>query len=404
MSKINKNQVGIWLATMVITWGCMTFRYVGNGFSIALICFILFSGVCLFRGYRIPRIHLDIDLCRALCIFYGTLLIVGGLQCNTIMNTVGSSYSSVTLLMITLPLWMILFTGWQYDIRKPVWIMIYINMYAFAIYGIWRYFYMNEDRLSSFYGSPPEVGMLLDLLLPITVCLAIYYWKYTWNRILAVFLIMIEVVALCLTETRGSYLAFSVAGVSTLLVWMWKYREKISNIQKIVISLIMIFILSTFLIYIIDTGSESEKRMYGGERLLMWESSYQMWEDNKILGIGLSEWRTQYNDPNSPYHPLKAEETTNVMPHNIYLYFLSTGGFVSFVAFLVYIFFMIRYLLKNIWRYSSNPFTWGMLFIFIAFLAHGIVDGTIISKHIGRIFYLVLGISILYIERWKTTE
>lgn len=83
---------------------------------------------------------------------------------------------------------------------------------------------------------------------------------------------------------------------------------------------------------------ESESRMVGGERLLMWDSSYHMWEDHKLLGIGFSEWREAYNNPESKYHPLEGKETTNVMPHNIYIYFAATGGIISLIGLCGYIF------------------------------------------------------------------
>lgn len=385
---------------MVMTWGCLTFNYIGTGFSCACWAFLLFSFYEGWKKKTIPKVRLDPDLIKAFVVLYGTLLVVGGLQHDTVRNLMGPPYSAVDLLLITAPLWLILFTGWNYDIRKAITVAILGNMWAFALYGIWLYRAENQSRLTSFYVSPPEVGMFLDLLLPFTVCLTIFYWKCRWLRAAFALLIPMESIALFLTETRGSYLAFSVSGILLAAVWLYVYRHKATVWKKVLVCAVTVISAFAFISYAVSIGSESEKRMQGGERLLMWESSYRMWEDHKLLGIGLSEWKEQYNQPESPYHPKNAQETKNVQPHNIYLFFLAAGGAISFCALMGYIFFMLRYLLRKIREQEENPFSWGMLFIFLTLMTHGVVDGTLISRHIGRIFYFLMGTGILYTERW----
>lgn len=43
-----------------------------------------------------------------------------------------------------------------------------------------------------------------------------------------------------------------------------------------------------------------------------------------------------------------------------------------------------------------------MLSMFVALMVHGLVDGTLISKHIGRIFYLMMGVGIIFTEIMPT--
>lgn len=391
----------LFVLTMVIVWGCMTFRYVGNGFSYALWASAIALGVLFWKYKKIPRFQLHPLLAKALLVLYGVLLVVGALQHDNLGNLVGPAYSAVDLLMITLPLWLILMIGWTFDVRRPACIVIFVNMWAFSVYGLWQYYATSQDRLASFYGSPPEVGMLLDLLIPCTVALGAYYWKQIWCRWVVVPLVPLEFVALFLSETRGSYLALSAALVVTGAMWLFFEKDQISIKKKIVFCGCVAAFIYASASYTMMIGSESQNRMKGGERLLMWESSYHMWEDHKILGIGLSEWEAQYNDPDGPYRPVEGQETTNVMPHNIFIYFLSAGGLISLIAFLGYLFFMMKYLIDMIRRHMNNPFAWMMLFIFIAFISHGLVDGTIISRHIGRIFYLLMGLGILFTERWQ---
>lgn len=389
------------LVAVIVMWGCMTFRYVGNGFSIALICFVLAFLFLSVRMRALPRIRLEKDFLRAIVVLYGSLFIIGLVQGHALQNTMGGAYSSVTLFMITLPLWMILYLGWERDLRKPIALTIYGNMYAFSIYGLYLYFTKHQSRFTSFYGSPPEVGMLLDLFIPFTAAIGVYYWRSRAWRAACCLLLPLEYVALLLSETRGSYLACSVGIVVVVAVWLGQYRWKISgNVKGAVCSGAILF--CAFMgWYAFVLSAESAVRMQGGERPLMWEMSYRMWDDHKLLGIGLDRWAEVYNEPGGVYHPKTAKETTNVMTHNIYLHFLATGGLAAFAALLGYIFFMIRYLFCKVMRQRANPFTWAMLFMFVALMAHGMVDGTLISKHIGRIFYLLMGAAILWTERYQ---
>lgn len=386
--------------TAFIAWGCMTFRYVGNGFSLAAIAFGMLVIFLLVKERYVPRITLPVDVMKALGIFYGTLLVVGILQMNHFRNLVGESYSAVDLLCITAPFWMILYIGWQWDIRKAVSLVICGNMYAFSLYGLWLYFVQKQDRFCSFYGSPPEVGMLLDLLIPFSAAIGVYYWKDKKWRWAACLLFPLEILALILTETRGSYLAMTTALLLVMAIWMKRNYQKVSVSLRAGVCVAALAVSCLAVGYTFYIGSESAGRMAGGERLLMWESSWHMAQDHPLLGIGLSEWDEKYNAPDSPYRLPEAQETKNVQTHNIYLHFLATGGIFSLLAVLAYLGFMMKWLLCLTKGKGKNPFVWAMLFMLIAFMAHGMVDGTLNSRHIGRIFYLLLGTGLLYTERW----
>lgn len=388
----------LFLLTAIMIWGCMTFRYVGNGFSIAMIAFGLLLGISLIQKRKWPHIRLSKDCIRAILTLYGTLFIVSFLQYDTTKNITDSAYSSLTLFLITLPLWMITYVGYWQDVRKCIALVVFGNMYAFSVYGLWLYYTSQQDRLTSFYGSPPEVGMLLDLFIPFTIALGAYYWKNLWWRLATIILIPLELVSAVLSETRGCYLALSAGLVVVAVGYIVVYRKRLSWLKKGSIGLAVIAFCLSSAAYTWHLGADNIQRMEGGERLLMWESSYRMWEDHKLLGIGLSEWKDTYNNPESPYHPSEAQETTNVMPHNIYIYFGATGGILSLLGLLGYMIFMSKYLFTKVMRQKEQPMAWAMLFMFVALMAHGFVDGTLISKHIGRIFYLLLGAGILFTE------
>lgn len=61
------------------------------------------------------------------------------------------------------------------------------------------------------------------------------------------------------------------------------------------------------------------------------------------------------------------------------------------------------YFLKRTLKSPKDPFAWALFAIFIAYTVNGFLDATIVSKQVSRIFYLLLGVSIIF-DRWHLRE
>lgn len=121
---------------------------------------------------------------------------------------------------------MLLYVGWDRDIRKIACLTLYAVLYALCLYGIDKYFALGESRLSSFYHFPTRIGMMLDMFIPFTVAIAVYYRrKCPWIFKAGVILLPLEMVTLYLAEVRGSMMGISAAVVVTLTLWL-HYRGK----------------------------------------------------------------------------------------------------------------------------------------------------------------------------------
>lgn len=61
------------------------------------------------------------------------------------------------------------------------------------------------------------------------------------------------------------------------------------------------------------------------------------------------------------------------------------------------------YFLKRTLKSPDDPFAGALFAIFITYAVNGFLDATIVSKQIARIFYLLLGVSIIF-DRWHLRE
>lgn len=384
------------MTAAIIVWGATAYGYINTGFSIAMISFALYFFWTRYKKEPWPHWQLDRRMVWALGILYGALLVSTLFHLDNIKNLGGGYFSAVGFIQYTFPLWMLLYVGWTRDIRKIICITFYVILYAFCLFGIAKYIVLGESRLSSFYGFPTRIGMLLDMFIPFTVAFLGYYWKnrlFRWGSFL---LIVLEIICLILAEVRGSMLALSLAVIFVAAVWITRNRAQIpKRVQRSVILAVFLFVVVAA-VYAITLRWGNYAGMIGGERFMMWESSFYMWIDHPLTGIGLNEWQAAYAE--GPYHPAASREAGQVMPHNVFIYFFSTAGTIGGLAYLAYCGLMLSWLLENTRKWADNPFSWAMLFMFTAATTHGLVDQTFILKLTGRVFYLLLGIGLLFLR------
>ena len=78
-----------------------------------------------------------------------------------------------------------------------------------------------------------------------------------------------------------------------------------------------------------------------------WETAYRIWEDNKLIGIGLKQFRKRcsdddYNDIQSKLRTIRCA----THPHNTYFELLSETGAIGLLIFLTLIFVLYKKILK----------------------------------------------------------
>lgn len=395
---MNQKTLPAMATAAIVVWGATAYTYINTGFSIAMIVFVLYVLWSFIKKEPRPHVQMDSYMLMAFGIFYGALLLSTLFHLDDIKNLSGGYFSLFGFIQYTFPLWMLLYIGGKHDIRKAICGTIYAFLYIMCLYGIAKYFILGEGRLSSFYYYPTRIGMMLDMFLPFTAAFTWYYRKNKMFVSISVILLILEVMTLILAKVRGSLLAISIAVLFTLAVILFQQRIQLSSKWKHRLYLGGILLIGSCIGYAVFIGWGDPLRMIGGERFLFWESSYLMWLDHPLAGVGLNGWQAAFA---GPYLIPGSREVGQVMPHNVFIYFFATAGTIGGIGYLAYCGFMLKFLLQKINTCSSSPFGWAMLFMFIAATAHGLTDQTFILKLTGRIFYMLLGVGILFSTVYK---
>ena len=74
--------------------------------------------------------------------------------------------------------------------------------------------------------------------------------------------------------------------------------------------------------------------------------SYKMFLQNKITGIGISNFKFLCNFEDD-YNKMMINYECASHPHNIYIQWLVEGGLIVFILFILYLFFLINFIINN---------------------------------------------------------
>lgn len=403
MSTVQTKNISTQMMAAIVVWGATAYQYINTGFSIAMIVFVMFLIYTLaIRKEKFPKIQIHRDLWMGMGILYVSLFAATVFHLDDMKNVSGGYFSAVGFIMYTLPMWMLLYVGWNRDIRKSISVTLYVILYALCIYGLMKYFFTGETRLSSFYHFPTRIGMMLDMFIPFTAAIMIHYKRQSALLYYGGLLLLpLEVVTLYFAQVRGSMMALSAAAVTVCAFWLYENRQRISpKLKWTIIGAVIAFVLAA-VTYSVLLRWGNAFAMQGGERFMMWESSWHMWLDHPLTGIGLNGWQAAYAA--GPYHPATSTEIGQVMPHNVFIYFFATSGLIGGLGYVTFCLFMLAYCLKRVRNNPVEPFGWALFFMFIAATVHGFTDQTFILKLTGRIFYMLIGVSLLF-GRWHKKD
>ena len=229
------------------------------------------------------------------------------------------------------------------------------------------------------------------------------------------------------TGSRGGMIGFFGGGIFVYGVICF-YRKRL---KLFLTGFTICFAVTAFVLLAGISGGVT--RHYDMERLHMLRSSYAMWQDHKLAGVGLANWQKEYSINYLLKEEIEAEalqryqawkkateqreaataereakqiaawkqeaikqQTAFDMPHNVVAWFFSTTGSIGGAG---YVFFVCCYIWVFCKEMKRSDVAWidaVGFWVFLAITIHGMVDAGIIYKAFARLLYLLMGLSISY--------
>ncbi|MGL4109680.1 O-antigen ligase family protein [Clostridium sp. LP20] len=275
-----------------------------------------------------------------------------------------------------------------------------------AIVSIIQFFQLDEsntilggnNRIASFLENSNNLGAFSILSIFIVVML----YLNSKNKKMKLFYILTIILlgtSIILSQSRNALLALIVGSFIIAILY-----DKRFLIASIILPVILLIIPASRIriFQIFDLSQNSS-------RFKIWNASFDMISDNPILGVGYNNFSTTYGKyvAANPDNLFISTDYLPEHPHNIFLKIQSELGIVGTIIFILFILIAITTLYKGI---TSSKITLikniliGSLVSFLAFQSMNLIDCYYGAPKVIFSMFVILGISISYIQLNKSCK
>ena len=257
----------------------------------------------------------------------------------------------------------------------------------------------GNTRANGFFGHPMTLAGYLCLFLPILFVLFLEkktcdIWKWGIGTSLGICSI-----ALLCNGTRGAWLAVSVV-ISLLLLYYLFQKKKMAifilcGLLAVGAGLSQYQPFTNRVASITDTKNQSN-----AERFLIWNSALHMFEDHPVLGVGLGQYKDNYQ---KKYISPEAKEPKLEHAHNNFMQMLAESGIVGFGGFVILISGLIGYSFKRFFK-NKNPYALMMCASTLALVLQGLTEYNFGNSAVMKCFWLLQGCLLVLSKTWKNKQ
>lgn len=293
----------------------------------------------------------------------------------------------------SLPFILLLLLYQYYPKESLIFLSISVSLIIIGGFGLEQFIMTSSEiRISGLFNHPNQFATMVSLNL--SFLLGYSWFKKTHSvyvKSIMYIACIIGAAALIFSGSRGAMLGFILGGIVTIGCYYGKnLLSKPSTALKWVGVLICVVTLCIGGMQFLGHNNQVQ-RSYDYERIKLLESSYNMWKDHPILGVGLENWATAYQEA---YILPDAKERSLNIPHNVPAYFFSATGTITGLSYLVYAFGVYMYLYKKMKQQHTNVIVPACMWALVALTIHGFVDAGIMMEDALRLYSGLLGITV----------
>ena len=243
---------------------------------------------------------------------------------------------------------------------------MFICFIALILDGFYQYFIgeniigfksPESHRVSSFFNDEMILGSYLSRLWPIFFGLSILIFNQK-KRLFYLF-ILTFILSEALIFLSGDRSAFFYINLSTIFIILFSQNLLKIRLFTLISSILLLIFISFFnpvakervfdqTIEEMNLKKENDKEeiyIFTKHYHEIYTSAYKMFLNNKLLGVGVKNFRNVCSD--SRYY-VKQKEICSTHPHNTYIQILAETGIIGFLFLLIVIIYFCKYVLKHL--------------------------------------------------------
>jgi O-antigen ligase len=268
------------------------------------------------------------------------------------------------------------------------------------------------QRVKAFYGSPDNLGLLLDRVIPFWMAFALFGSARRLERGSGLLCGVPLLVALIYTYSRGAW--FAVAAVAVIFLVLRPGWTRVVALALVVVAGLTAGVKAHSVLRVLQAGHAQT----GQKRIDLWRSSVQMIRDHPVLGIGPDNFGHYYAPRKGQqlYSPCRglgylnekdaSDEPCRSHPHQEVLDFWLSTGILGLGA-AVWLQIVFWRLALSAWNRSIGGPTRVLLLgaggSMLASLLHGLVDNSYFLMDLSVLFWTLCAL-ILFCSRQSVEQ
>lgn len=357
-----------------------------NVFLTLSVCFFLF--LLYKKDINLTSINNN-KLALLILIFWGVLLI-SSLMGKNVFFSLKETWQVYIFRMLPFFLALGMTKSFSIKEREKIVFYAYISLTLTSIVAIYQFIHGNTRPygLSSHY---MHLAGYYCVLLPIFFLQLLDECSLKWikQRCYSYVMFAICLVGLVLNNTRGAWIAVGISSIIVLIVMAFR------NWRKMLIGVLLMCVVCGF-VATNDFFSARAKSVssiaenpIGYERLLIWESAFNMIHDHPLLGVAPGGFTDLYQ---LKYISPKAKEPNLRHCHNLFLQVWTENGFLGIVSFMAMIVYTL-YTGFNYYKKDKNVFGFMIALIVLSMMIQGLTE---FNATVFKLTWLIIGL--LYME------
>ena len=276
--------------------------------------------------------------------------------------------------------------------RKQIMQLLWIFCISFLIYDciiIWDWL-QGAARAVGPKSDIMETASLLTT--QFAVLLAVSFSKQDLSKeflIFSRFVLLMSVLALLANVTRGAWLACVVTIFVYFIFSLWLYKDKKNflGILSVIFFCALLYLFSPTIGEKAITVTDPDHTL-NRERVLLWESSCNMFSDHKLTGLGPGNFGKYYREH---YILPEAKEDKLDDAHNNYFHMLAETGIIGIIAYLYLLFTLLWLSFRAFYRKRENIMALACFLMVIAFMVKGLSEFSFGRGSNMRLIWFLVG-------------
>ncbi len=197
-------------------------------------------------------------------------------------------------------------------------------------------------------------------------------------------------------QSRGLWLTLLCVLPVVLYKHILNNKKYIAVCCAVLLIVVGVFATSPELVHRVKSITNMTTDRSNGDRLVVWESSWNMIKDHPLTGVGLGQFKNVYE----PRYRLKAMTQNLNHTHNNFVQVATEAGIFGFLGFFV---FTVCVLWNSYaeWLRTGNPYALALFACWAGFSAFGMIDNTLDGSAVVKSMWFLTGVFLVLKKSWN---